>query len=488
MKQPIFINCSLAKKKVPLKPLEEHVVKLYACGVTVYDDCHIGHAMQALFFDMIRKFLRYVGYQVIYVRNYTDVDDKIIDRAAKLGMSPKALAEKIIESCQNDFARLGIEPADFEPKVSTSIPEIIEMIESLISQGFAYKTTDGDVYYRVREKADYGKLSNRSLDAMKSGSRNIIEGDKEELSDFALWKKDDTKDASWDSPWGKGRPGWHIECSAMAKKCLGPSIDIHGGGRDLIFPHHENEIAQSEAANQCAYASIWMHSGLLTINKQKMSKSLGNSISIAGFLQKWPSEVLRLSFLTNHYASPIDFGDEVFVRSLKRLLYYYQTLLELKQEIETSPNSQTLPSDLTELKQDFIKVMSEDFNTPEGFVILNKACKLAKQWLANPKRLEQQERGQGLLALILELASVFSLLGNDPESFIAELKKLGLSSMSLTEEEILALIKKRTEARAAKNWQLGDEIREKLLAQGIMINDRPNGTDWLFSFESRTES
>ncbi len=481
----IKVSCSLAKKKVKLQSIEKNSIKLYACGVTVYDDCHIGHAMQAIYFDMIRNFLRYAGYQVTYVRNYTDVDDKIIDRAKKLGISPKELSEKIIASCTEDFQKLGLKPADFEPKVSESIPDIIAMIEVLIDKGFAYPTSDGDVYYRVREKKDYGKLSNRSLEGAQTGNRQIVEGEKEELVDFALWKKEDIADASWESPWGRGRPGWHIECSAMAKKCLGPSIDIHGGGRDLIFPHHENEIAQSEAANSCNYASSWIHSGLLTINKQKMSKSLGNSITIKDFLKTWPAEVLQLSFLQNHYASPVDFSEEVFQKSLKRLLYYYQTVLELAREQETGEASQGKnPIDAALIRKEFVQVMADDFNTPEAFVVLNKIFKLANQKLSTGKGLGREHSAE-CLALIREFAEIFNLLGNEPARFIEELKLLGLKSSKLSASEIEGLLQARHEARQNKDWGKSDKIRDQLLAQGISINDKRQSTDWFFTFEQK---
>ena len=323
--QEVRITNTLTGKKETLQPIEPGHVKMYACGVTVYDHCHIGHAMQAIYFDVIRNFLEFIGYKVTYVRNYTDVDDKIIKKANERGISPKTLVDEIIESCSTDMKNLGVRPATFEPRVSECIPDIISMIETLIENGSAYESA-GDVYYRVRSKPDYGKLSNRNPDQLRAGTRDLASGDKEDSLDFALWKKDDVKDASWDSPWGKGRPGWHIECSVMAKNSLGDNFDIHGGGRDLVFPHHENEIAQSESANQCSYANIWVHSGLLTIEKQKMSKSLGNHILIQDFLKKWAPEVLRLAYLNQQYSSNSDFSENVFKSCARKLLYYYESL------------------------------------------------------------------------------------------------------------------------------------------------------------------
>lgn len=324
--QEVFVQNTLTGKKERLVPIRPGHVSIYACGVTTYDHYHIGHALQAIYFDMICRYLRYAGYKVTYVRNYTDVDDKIINRAKDLGISPQKLAQDIIESSEEDMIALGCIAPDFAPRVSRSIPEIIAMVEDLIRNGAAYATPDGDVYYRVRSKSDYGKLSNRKVDELRAGTRDLVEGGKEDPLDFALWKHDETEGASWDSPWGKGRPGWHIECSAMSKIHLGPSFDIHGGGRDLIFPHHENEIAQSESANKCSYANIWIHSGLLTIEKQKMSKSLGNHIALKDFLKKWPAEALRLAYLQHHYGSNIDFHKDTFKKAHQRLFYYYSTL------------------------------------------------------------------------------------------------------------------------------------------------------------------
>ncbi|MCX6129598.1 MAG: cysteine--tRNA ligase [Proteobacteria bacterium] len=322
----IVLSNTLSGKKEKLETLEPNHVRMYACGVTVYDNCHIGHAMQAIYFDVIRSYLEFAGYRVSYVRNYTDVDDKIINKAKERGISPKALVEEVIQSSIADMESIGVRPANHEPRVSDSIPQIISMVQSLITKGYAYATAKGDVYYRVRKKFDYGKLSNRKLDELRVGTRDLAECEKEDDMDFALWKQDDTIGASWPSPWQQGRPGWHIECSAMAKMYLGASFDIHGGGRDLVFPHHENEIAQSEAANGCNYARYWIHSGLLTINKQKMSKSLGNHILIHDFVKRFPGEVLRLAYLQYHYSSNVDFTEQTFRQAARRLLYFYESL------------------------------------------------------------------------------------------------------------------------------------------------------------------
>ena len=471
---------TLHQQKELLKPIEEKHVKIYACGVTTYDDCHIGHAMQAVFFDMMRSYLEYVGYKVTYVRNYTDVDDKIIDRAKSLNMSPRQLAEEMIQSSKNDMEKLELRPATFEPKVSECIPDIISMIETLIENKTAYKTTEGDVYYRVRQKSDYGKLSNRKVDELLSGTRHLSQGSKEDPMDFALWKKDTTQDASWTSPWGTGRPGWHIECSVMSKKYLGACFDIHGGGRDLIFPHHENEIAQSESANKCSYASIWVHSGLLTINKQKMSKSLGNHIRIKDFLKKWDAEVLRFSYLQNHYSSNIDFSEKVFQNSRRRLFYYYQTLKLIEDLSKDKPGEaeKVVSHDVKNFEDKFSQSMNDDFNTPKAIAEMNIIIKKANKYLnSNPnKKIDELIK---IAQVVVKVCSVFGLLQKDPSSFLNKNNQILLNELNLSEETIQEEIKKRQEARDEKNWAVSDKIRENLFEKGIMLQDSGEKTTWI---------
>ncbi|NDE17689.1 cysteine--tRNA ligase, partial [bacterium] len=383
----ILVTNTLTRRKEPLKSLDPsgNKIRMYACGVTVYDDCHIGHAMQAIFFDVIRRYLEFAGYDVTYVRNFTDVDDKIIDRAKQRGMSPARLAQDMIESSDRDMEAIGVRPADHQPRVSEMIPQIVHMIQDLIRDEAAYATKSGDVYYRVRRKSDYGKLSGRNPDELRSGTRDLVQGDKEDPLDFALWKKDDVPDASWDSPWGRGRPGWHIECSAMSKEYLGNSFEIHGGGRDLVFPHHENEIAQSESANKAPYASCWMHCGLLTIEKQKMSKSLGNHITIQDFLKSWTPEVLRFGILQYHYSSNVDFSKAVFQQCHRRLLYFYETLDLLNQMAPEKVSAPADPLNHHWLIGEFHKAMSDDFNTAAALASLNKAMKAGRELAAGKK-------------------------------------------------------------------------------------------------------
>jgi cysteinyl-tRNA synthetase len=475
----IVLTNSLTRRKEPLallNPDSKHV-GIYACGVTVYDDCHIGHAMQAIYFDILRSYLKYCGYNVTYVRNYTDVDDKIINRAREKGISPAKLAAEMIDGSIRDMAAIGVKPADFEPKVSENIPEIIAMIEQLIANGYAYSTKSGDVYYRVRKKSDYGKLSNRKPDELKSGTRDIVAGEKEDELDFALWKNDSTPDASWQSPWGVGRPGWHIECSARSCKHLGKSFEIHGGGRDLIFPHHENEIAQSEAANGAQYASIWMHSGLLTIEQQKMSKSLGNHITIKKFLSEWPAEVLRLGFLMNHYSSNIDFSQHFFQTCMKRLLYYYEGLVAMSEysgDLKAEPDQKLI--------DEFNAAMADDLNTVSAISAMNLAFKRARELMSGKKSPQKQQDVAAIFSAIRQTSDVLGLFKNLPQNEIHSLKTKLLPSLGITEDEINAAINERKAARASKDFAKGDAVRDQMAAKGIELRDSPAGTIWSIKF------
>ena len=476
----IRISNTLSGQKEVLETVEPGHVRLYACGVTVYDHCHIGHAMQAIFFDMIRRYLEYSGFKVTYVRNFTDVDDKIIARAAEQGIPPLDLVDTMIASSQRDMQALGILNAHHEPRVSGTIPEIIKMIEDLIANGAAYDNGQGDVYYRVRSKADYGKLSNRRPDEMRSGTRDLASGGKEDELDFALWKKDDVAGASWTSPWGTGRPGWHIECSAMAKKYLGTEFDIHGGGRDLVFPHHENEIAQSESANGCDYARYWIHSGLMTINKQKMSKSLGNQITISDFLERWPAEVLRLAFLQQHYTSDVDFSEQVFRDCARRLLYSYETLRILDEIAGANPPDAPLPEgfDPQKVREEFHANMSNDFNTPCALRDLNLTMRRCRDLQSMKKSAGKKAAAAAMAKVLRELFAVQGLLQEDPAAFIEGLKLKILPELGLDTATIDASLEERSAARREKDWQRSDQIRDDLLGKGIEIMDTPGGTRW----------
>ncbi len=476
----IQVYNTLSGKKEKFETLEPGHVKMYACGVTVYDDCHIGHAMQAIYFDVIRSYLEFVGYKVTYVRNYTDVDDKIIKRAGERNMTPKAMVDEIIASSERDMEGLGVRAATHEPRVSESIPEIIEVIQDLEKNGFAYSTKDGDVYYRVRKKTDYGKLSNRKTDELKSGTRDVVQGDKEDELDFALWKCDDAEGATWESPWGRGRPGWHIECSAMAKMYLGKSFDIHGGGRDLVFPHHENEIAQSEAANSCKYANYWMHSGLLTIDKSKMSKSLGNHILISSFLKRFPGEVLRLAYLQNHYTSNVDFSEQVFRTAAQRLLYFYETVRELDAmaEAATGP-AQTLPDHKPDaVLEAFHREMSNDFGTVGALREILLGFRKANELRQGKKSPQKAHVAKHYAQIFRDLLGVFGLLHETPAVFIQSLKSKIVTDLGIEESKIEELIAARKTARDAKDFARSDEVRKELTDMGIELMDTPEGTRW----------
>jgi cysteinyl-tRNA synthetase len=467
---------NLTRRKEALRTIEPGHVRMYACGVTTYDHCHVGHAMQAIYWDIIRRYLEFAGYRVTYVRNYTDVDDKIINRAKERGISPAALAEDMVQSSERDMAEVGVKPPHHAPRVSHMIPQIIAMIEQLIQNGAAYATSDGDVFYRVSAKSDYGKLSNTKVSELRTGTRDIAGGKKEDELDFALWKSDQAEGASWSSPWGLGRPGWHIECSAMAKELLGPSFDIHGGGRDLIFPHHENEIAQSESANKAPFASYWLHSGLLTINRQKMSKSLGNHLMISDFLQEWPPEVLRISILQHHYSSNIDFSNQVFAQGLSRLLYYYRTIRDLQKFSSGAPASAGFEQTVV---ADFNRCMSDDFNTAAALGDMNKHFRAANELVKKKRTPENQQlaaRYQSTFQHVL--GSVFGLLAEDPDSFIDTLRDRALRELNMTRTQVEERIRARRSARDQKDFAQADAIRKELAEKGIELMDGVDGTDW----------
>lgn len=485
MTRPIYLKSTLSGKRELLVPLTKGHIGIYACGVTTYDHYHIGHALQAIYFDMIWSYLEYAGYGVTYVRNYTDVDDKIIIRAQDRQISPMELSEEIIASSEEDMAALGCRKPSFSPRVSQSIPEIIAMVETLIENKAAYPTEAGDVYYRVRQNPEYGKLSNRKVEELQSGTRDIVQSDKEDDLDFALWKADTTEGASWKSPWGPGRPGWHIECSAMSKIHLGNTFDIHGGGLDLVFPHHENEIAQSESANKCEYAKYWIHSGLLTIEKQKMSKSTGNQITLKDFLKKWPAEVLRLAYLQHHYASNIDFQKDTFKKAHQRLYYYYSTLASLEELAKKSDSDAgILPGYSTEnMVEQFHKAMSDDFNSALALGNLNKEMKKANELITSKKSAAKFHTAKSLVATFRELFKVFGMLQQPPAEFLEELRIRILPELSITEDEIDKLISNRKQARTDKDFALGDQLRDQLAERGIELMDTPQGTTWKIKYD-----
>ena len=482
---PIKIYNTLSRKKEPLQPLEEGHVKLYVCGITSYDYCHIGHARSALVFDMVVRYLRHCGYKVTFVRNFTDIDDKIINRAAEQGIDPASLALRFINEFYTDMDALGVLRPDLEPKATEHVTEMVELIGVLIDKGLAY-AANGDVYFRVARFADYGRLSGRSLDDMQAGARVEINDRKEHPMDFVLWKGAKPGEPKWASPWGAGRPGWHIECSAMSRKYLGETFDIHGGGKDLVFPHHENEIAQSCGASGKEFARLWMHHGFVTIKDEKMSKSLGNFLTIRDVLAQYDPEVLRLFIFSTQYRNPLDFTEIALRDAQSGLDRMYDCMARLTALPETGSDVPSAIVDkdrvgLEALSVRFHEAMDNDFNTAQAIGHLFDAVKLCNKVLAQlPER-----PSEGDLRLLAEtaktlksLSEVLGLLGKDPQAAVADAKVRMLAGITLTEEEIAGLIAKRNQARAAKNWAVSDEVRDLLLNHGIVLKDGPEGTIW----------
>ena len=476
---------SMTGKKEEFIPIDGNNVKMYACGVTVYDLCHIGHARQAIVYAMIADYLRYRGYNVKYVRNYTDVDDKIIKRANELGKNAIDFSKEQIEETEKDMAALHITDADEKTKASEYINQIIEFVQGLIDKGYAYKTESGDVYYRVRKFNEYGKLSHRNVDDMLNGVRIELEEGKEDPIDFALWKSAKPGEIYWESPWGKGRPGWHIECSVMALNTLGETIDIHGGGRDLVFPHHENEIAQSEAYTGKHFANCWSHCGLIKINGEKMSKSLGNSLTVRDALKMYNYEVIKYVMLSKHYGSDVDILDEDYTLAEKHLYYFYNTIAKMNEFInqyEGNAEGKKLQDDISNtIKEKFIEVMDDDFNTTAAlsnlygiFKYINNLIKTANKGNRN----EVANTISKILEQVKEVYGVLGLLEQNPEEFITELRKKYIKKINLDKEYIESEIDKRTEAKKQKDFQTADSIRAKLDDQGIILNDTVEGTTW----------
>jgi cysteinyl-tRNA synthetase len=459
---------TLTRKKEEFQTLEPNIVKMYVCGVTVYNDAHVGHAMSALVFDIIRRYLEYRGYNVKHVMNYTDVDDKIINRANQLGEDPLKLSQRYIEEYSNELKNLNVLPATSYPQVSKTMPLIIKFIQGLIQKEAAYAAPNGDVYFSVISDPDYGKLSNRKLDDMQAGARIEVGEAKGHPMDFALWKAAKPGEISWDSPWGKGRPGWHIECSAMNLAELGEQIDIHGGGNDLIFPHHENEIAQTESYTGKPFARYWIHNGMLQLDGEKMSKSLGNMVSIKDFLSQRDADVMRMIVLSGYYRAPLTFSEET-QNNAERSLERFKSALR---PASTSANGLSagvaaeLISHAESTKQAFIAAMDDDFNTPLALAALYELVKAINTARDNGAMDDQLAPAQSTLR---ELTNVLGLR-------LAE--KTGSSEQ---EAQVNALIAERNEARKQKQWARSDQIRDQLKEMGVTIEDSKDGTKWRWS-------
>lgn len=455
---------SLSGRKEAFKPLVPGQVRMYVCGMTVYDYCHIGHARGVMVaFDVITRYLRYKGYQVTYVRNITDVDDKIFKRAAENGEPYQQLTERFIAAMHEDERALGVLPPDLEPRATAHMDQILNMIGTLIAKGYAYAAANGDVYYRIDKFKDYGKLSKRNLEDLRAGARVEIDEAKQSPLDFVLWKAAKPGEAAWESPWGPGRPGWHIECSAMSTCCLGETFDIHGGGPDLKFPHHENEIAQSEAATGKPYVQIWMHAGAVRVDNEKMSKSLGNFFTIRDVLAKYNPEVVRYFLISSHYRSPINYSEENLKQAQQSLERFYTALRQAA--VSAGVKGQFVDAERLEAYRNrFIDAMDDDFNTPEALALL---FELVKEINKAPDKSAQ------LVDLLKHLAGLLGLLQQSPEAFLQ-----GTAAPGISAEEVEALIAARNAARAAKEWAKADQLRDELIANGILLDDGREGTSW----------
>ncbi len=439
---------TLTRSKEIFTPRVAGKVGIYVCGMTVYDYCHVGHARVMVVFDTVVRYLRYSNYEVTYVRNITDIDDKIIHRANENGEDFHALTERFIDAMHEDERALSVLPVDIEPRATTSIVDIIAMIEKLIANGFAYVSTNGDVFYAVDKFKNYGQLSGKNLDDLQAGERVDVDLAKRNPMDFVLWKMAKPDEPFWESPWGNGRPGWHIECSAMSTCCLGNSFDIHGGGMDLQFPHHENEIAQSEGATGEKFVNLWMHNGFVRINEEKMSKSLGNFFTVREVLKKYRPEIVRFFILSSHYRSPLNYSDESLNDAAAGLTRLYTALRDVE-ILETDIDS--------DFKTRFEDAMNDDFNTPVALAVLFDVAR------------ELNKTKSSVLATTLKsLASILGLLQDDSETF--------LKGENDNDAEIEAQIQARIDAKKAKNWALADQIRDELKAQGVILEDSPDGT------------
>ncbi|RAK16722.1 cysteinyl-tRNA synthetase [Anoxybacillus vitaminiphilus] len=455
---------TMTRKKEMFEPIEPNKVKMYVCGPTVYNYIHIGNARPAIVFDTIRRYLEFRGYDVQYVSNFTDVDDKLIKAAKELGEDVPTIAERFIQAYFEDISALGCKKADVHPRVTENIDIIIEFIQQLIEKGYAYEA-DGDVYYKTREFAEYGKLSHQSIDELRAGARIEVGEKKKDPLDFALWKAAKEGEIAWDSPWGKGRPGWHIECSAMARKYLGDTIDIHAGGQDLTFPHHENEIAQSEALTGKTFAKYWLHNGYININNEKMSKSLGNFVLVHDIIKQIDPQVLRFFMLSVHYRHPINYSEELLESTKNGLERLKTSYFNLKHRLESSTNlthnDEQWLNKINSYREAFIKEMDDDFNTANAIAVLFELSKQANLYL-----LEKNTSETVIRAFLTEFEQLFDVLG------------LTLQAEQLLDEEIEALIQKRNEARKNRDFALADQIREQLKARNVILEDTPQGTRW----------
>jgi cysteinyl-tRNA synthetase len=463
----LTIYNNLTKKKEEFIPIEHGKVKIYVCGVTVYDDIHMGHARSITVFDTLVRYLRYIGYDVTHVTNFTDVDDKIINRANEEGIDPLELSARYIERYFEDSDSLGVKRADLYPKASESMAAIIEMIEDIISNGFAYPTKDGSVYFEVRKVKDYGKLSNQKLENMESSGRVVLDEQKKDPMDFAVWKGAKPGECSWDSPWGKGRPGWHIECSAMIKGLLGNKIDIHGGGSDLIFPHHENEILQTEAVTHDVLANYWMHNGMLQVKDEKMSKSLNNFFRVRDVIQKFDCNTVRFYFLNTHYSSPLTYGEDMLIEARAALKRLKNNYAELSDHAKNGPDKADDCCDLLEgTRYRFFEALNDDLSTGVAIEELFALARTTNKMMAEGSM--SKKTAEKIIQMINEFNTILGILPGDDD----------MKDDGTTDAVMEVLIELRKELRARKQYDLADMIRTKLAEAGITLEDSADGMKW----------
>ena len=486
-----FYN-TLTKKKEEFKPVEEGKAGMYVCGITAYDMCHIGHARSAVVFDVIFKYLKYRGYDVTYVKNFTDVDDKIIGKAITENTDITEISERYIKEHNEDMDRIGVARPTIAPKATENIKGMIRLVNVLLENGLAY-VVEGDVYFSVEKFEGYGKLSGRNLDDMLAGARIDIDEKKKNPLDFILWKSAKEGEPWWDSPWGRGRPGWRIECSVMSQRFLGETFDIHGGGRDLIFPHHENEIAQAEGATGKPFANYWLHNGFIRVNKEKMSKSLGNIFNMREAMNSYHPEVLRLFMLQSHYRSPVDFSEDSLAEARMGMDRLYETLKKIKDDLGTEIDfSNISPRNLSGkdeeafekvniLPERFVEAMDDDFNTAKAIGYIFDTIRLINGYMADKEFVLTPE---ALFVLdsarnnVREVGKVLGLFLEDPDEYFEKDKKREAGKLGLDVEEIVSLIEERREARVAKDWARADEIRDILAAKKVVLKDTADSTTW----------
>ncbi|KAI4377437.1 hypothetical protein MLD38_015060 [Melastoma candidum] len=484
---PLRIYNTMTRAKEEFKPKVEGKVGMYVCGVTAYDYSHIGHARVYVTFDVLLRYLKNLEYEVCYVRNFTDVDDKIISRANELGEDAISLSRRYCEEFHVDMTHLQCLSPSYEPCVSDHMPQIIDMIKEILDKGCAYQI-DGDVYFSVDSFSDYGRLSGRKLEDNRAGERVAVDSRKKNPADFALWKSAKKGEPFWESPWGPGRPGWHIECSAMSAAYLGHSFDIHGGGMDLVFPHHENEIAQSCAACKESHVSYWVHNGFVTVDSEKMSKSLGNFFTIRQVIDLYHPLALRLFLMGTHYRSPINYSDLLLESASDRLYYIYQTLQDCENIINQNTSEihgDDVPPDtlisISNFEKVFLESMSDDLLTPVVLAAISDPLKSINDLVNTRKGKKQQKRMESLFALERSISNILNVLGLLPSSYdeaLRQLREKALKRANLSEEHVLQMIKERTEARVSKDYGRSDAIRKELAEAGITLMDSPDGTTW----------